>query len=394
MHGIVLGQDFPEGHIAVVVDEAVANEPSFVHIGKMLAHGFKIEKLPQSGVQLVVIAVLGEILTHSSIVLSTFDEGEIIDVLCQPRQLHRILCLGVFCQRPQLVQINIRCVNGGSKAVDAEDITKKAKRNNGELPMYYVENNHPAIIERVVFDRVQEEVSRRNSKRKTKQVGTKTELGRYSSKYALSEILFCGDCGTPYRRCTWTNKGKKKVVWRCISRLDYGTKYCKASPSIEESVLHTAIAEAITQKAHMEDADIDRVRRHIELYQSRQDVTAVLEKQERLKALQAKIDYLTGMDSEEAQNGDFDAKLEQLFTEMYAIQDELNAEGDAQSKLEQAAASIDEMATVIQGMRNHPVEYDDQAVRQLIECIKVISAETIHIYFKDGTKIVAYLNCP
>lgn len=79
---------------------------------------------------------------------------------------------------------------------------------------------------------------------------------------------------------------------------------------------------------------------------------------------------------------------------MYAIQDELNAEGDAQSKLEQAAASIDEMTTVIQGMRNHPVEYDDQAVRQLIECIKVISADTIHIYFKDGTKIAAYLDRP
>ena len=280
------------------------------------------------------------------------------------------------------------------KTYIANCITKKSKRNNGELPMYYVENNHPAIIEREVFDRVQEEVSRRNSKRKTKQVGTKTELGRYSSKYALSEILFCGDCGTPYRRCTWTIKGKKKIVWRCISRLDYGTKYCKVSPSVEESVLHTAIAEAITQKSQMEDADIDRVRRHIELYQSRKDVSAVLAKQEQLKALESKIDYLTSMDSEEAENGGFDEKLEQLFTEMYAIQDELDAKGTAPDKLEQTAASLDEMAMVIQGLRNHPVGYDDQAVRQLIECIKVISADTIHIYFKDGTKIVAYLNCP
>lgn len=81
-------------------------------------------------------------------------------------------------------------------------ISKKSKKNNGELPMYYVENNHPAIIERAVFDRVQEEISRRNSKKKVKQVGTKTELGKYSGKYALSEILYCGNCGTPYRRCT------------------------------------------------------------------------------------------------------------------------------------------------------------------------------------------------
>lgn len=58
-------------------------------------------------------------------------------------------------------------------------ISKKSKKNNGELPMYYVENNHPAIIERSMFDRVQEEISRRNSKRKVKQKGTKTELGKY-----------------------------------------------------------------------------------------------------------------------------------------------------------------------------------------------------------------------
>lgn len=90
-------------------------------------------------------------------------------------------------------------------------ISKKMKKNNGELPMYYVENNHPAIIDRNMFDRVQEEISRRNSKRKVKEKGTKTELGKYSSKYALSELLFCGNCGTPYRRVTWTNRGKKKL---------------------------------------------------------------------------------------------------------------------------------------------------------------------------------------
>ena len=280
------------------------------------------------------------------------------------------------------------------KTYIADCITKKSKRNNGELPMYYVENNHPAIIERAVFDRVQEEISRRNSKRKVKQTGTKTELGRYSSKYALSELLFCGTCGTPYRRCTWAKKGKKKIVWRCISRLDYGTKYCKDSPTIEESTLHTAIAEAITQKAQMEDADMDRVLRHIELYQSKQDVTAILEKQERLKALQARIEHLTSMDSDEAQQGDFDARLGQLFAEMYAIQDELEAESNAQGKMELAASSMEEMSTIIQGLRNHPVEYDDQVVRQLIECIKVMSEDTIHIYFKDGTKIEAHLNRP
>ena len=268
-------------------------------------------------------------------------------------------------------------------------ISKKSKKNNGELPMYYVENNHPAIIERAVFDRVQEEISRRNSKKKVKQVGTRTKLSKYSGKYALSEILCCGNCGTPYRRCTWSKNGRKKIVWRCISRLDYGKKYCKDSPSIEESVLRNAIAEAITEKAHLEIVDIDRIRKHIEMYQNSQDTSSTLAKQERLKTIQEHINQLTDMDSEAAQNGDFDTQFESLYAEMYAIKDELDEIEKNKSKIETTADSIKEMTAVMQGLKNHPVEYNDLVVRQLIECIKVMSKDTLHIYFKDGIKIEA-----
>ena len=179
------------------------------------------------------------------------------------------------------------------KTYIADCISKKCKKNKGELPMYYIENNHPAIIERAVFDRVQEEISRRNSKRKVKEVGTKTELGKYSSKYALSEVLFCGQCGTPYRRCTWSRNGKKKIVWRCISRLDYGKKYCKDSPTIEESLIQNAVCEAITKKAQMEMGDISQISQHIQIYQSRQDIGSITAKKDRLKALREQFDDLT-----------------------------------------------------------------------------------------------------
>lgn len=71
--------------------------------------------------------------------------------------------------------------------------------------------------------------------------------------------------------------------------------------------------------------------------------------------------------------------------------DELEAADKTKSKLETASDSIGEIATLISGLKNHPVEYNDLAVRQLIECIKVMSADTIHIYFKDGTMIKATL---
>ncbi len=270
-------------------------------------------------------------------------------------------------------------------------ISKKSKRNNGELPMYYVENNHPAIIERKMFDRVQEEISRRNSKSKIKQKGTKTELGKYSSKYALSELLFCGNCGTPYRRVTWTNRGKKKVVWRCISRLDYGTKYCKDSPSVEETALKNAIAGAITQKAKFEGADTTRIRSHFKIYQAQQETNAINEKKRRLSELKQSIENLTNMDSEAAQNGDFDEQFERLYSEMYAIKDELNAIEKQMKNEIMANDTLEEVEAIIEGFKNHPVEYSDVAVRQLIFCIKIMSSDQIEIQFKDGTLVKAAL---
>ena len=78
--------------------------------------------------------------------------------------------------------------------------------------MYYVENNHPAIVPKEIFNQAKEEMARRASKRKVMQKRGKTEQGKYSARYALSEILVCGECGTPYKRCTWARNGKKRIV--------------------------------------------------------------------------------------------------------------------------------------------------------------------------------------
>ncbi|MEA5011944.1 MAG: recombinase zinc beta ribbon domain-containing protein, partial [Angelakisella sp.] len=74
-----------------------------------------------------------------------------------------------------------------------------------------------------------------------------TGLSCYCSKYALTERLVYGECGTLYKRCTWARDGKKRVVWRCISRLDYGAKYCHDSPTIDEDKLQAAILSAMNQ---------------------------------------------------------------------------------------------------------------------------------------------------
>ena len=269
------------------------------------------------------------------------------------------------------------------KTYITDPISKRVKKNNGELPMYYVENSHPAIIERRIFDRVQEEIARRAGKKKVKQTGTKTELGRYSGKYALTELLYCGECGTPYRRCTWSRDGKKKIVWRCVSRLDYGKKYCKNSPSVEESRLHNAIAAAITKKANSEEINIGGIMNHIESFGSHRDTDGIIQRQRRIAEIEKVIDDLARLNSDEAQSGELDYKFSELYAELYSVKDELEEMQSGASALD--GDMLNEMREVVTGLKNHPVEYDDKVVRQLIDCIKVMSADTIKICFKDGT---------
>ncbi len=105
------------------------------------------------------------------------------------------------------------------------------------------------LSQRDLFNQVQQEMTRRSSKRKVLQKSGKTELGKYSGKYALTELLVCGECGSPYKRVTWARNGKKRIVWRCVSRLEFGTKYCQHSPTLDEGKLHSAILDAMNEYA-------------------------------------------------------------------------------------------------------------------------------------------------
>lgn len=110
--------------------------------------------------------------------------------------------------------------------------------------MYLIENHHEGIVSREKYNAVQAEMARRKAA-KSPSKRASTGLAAYTSRYALSDRLVCGECGTLYRRCTWTRPDGKRVVWRCVSRLDYGKKYCHSSPTLDEAPLQQAIIAAL-----------------------------------------------------------------------------------------------------------------------------------------------------
>ena len=118
------------------------------------------------------------------------------------------------------------------KKFTTDFLTKKQKVNEGEVPQYYVENSHPAIIDPLEFDMVQAEMSRRQ------------KLGRtYSGASIFSSKVVCGDCGGFYGQKIWhSNDPYRKVTWRC-NRKFKGKTVCE-TPSLDADAIKTGFMKA------------------------------------------------------------------------------------------------------------------------------------------------------
>jgi DNA invertase Pin-like site-specific DNA recombinase len=266
-------------------------------------------------------------------------------------------------------------------------LTKQSKKNNGELPKYYITNNHPAIIDRDVFQKVQEEIARRGCKRKVRSGSARTDRSKYSGKYALNEILVCGECGAPYRRVTWSLHGEKRVVWRCISRLEHGKKFCKESPTLREASLHAAVMDAIGEIVDY-GALKSALRAGVEAaYTMDKDAIIYRMAKTRLGELTAQFDKLLDAAGTAGFDEDYyDRRLKKIGDEMTAKRgiieeyEESRAENERRAEITAASELLEDEPLI-------PAEYDDQAVRQLVDTVKVLAKDRLTITFKGGMEI-------
>lgn len=266
-------------------------------------------------------------------------------------------------------------------------ISKKSRKNNGELPMYLVKNHHEPIISRTEFNRVQEEMARRKSKRKVAEKFCKTEQGKYSAKYALTELQVCGECGTPYRRVTWTAKGFKEIKWRCINRLQYGKKKCHNSPTLSEEVLHKAIVSAINNFCEVKDDVVEILRESISEVLDPSKNGSVLVAQQRLDELANNMNELLRLATTPESSKTAMADIQKFSDEMKALREFIETE---KSKVATAEQDTEHMNMVLKRLEQADftlTEYEDVVVRQMVERITVVDRETVRIRFVGGVEL-------
>lgn len=257
------------------------------------------------------------------------------------------------------------------KTYTVDVLTKKRVKNNGIVPQYYVENNHEAIIPRDLYMQVQEEMLRRANLHS----GENRKKRVYSSKYALSSIVYCPKCGDIYRRIAWNNRGKHSFVWRCVTRVEHGPERCDA-PTIEETDLQNAVVKAINIVLGGKDDMLIALEQNIASVLALKDegsmesINAKLEElqKELLKRANAQKDY-----------NDLADEIDHL----RELKQNAMAENAEREGLKQRIAEMQEfLAEQVEQIE----EYDESLVRRMVEKITVYEEKFI-VEFKSGTSV-------
>ena len=274
------------------------------------------------------------------------------------------------------------------KTFSTDVISKKVVKNTGQLPKYLIQNHHEGIVTREQFQAVQAELARRSALRSDSKQAV-TGRSCYTSKYALSDRLVCGECGKLYRRKTRNIKGNIYHEWRCISRLDYGKRYCHDSPTLRELPLQNAILSAINEAMSEKPVLLDRIKSamSLELLPVQGQAMSLADIERRLAQLNEQFQCLLAeaidTDDKEACN----AQFAEILTEQTALKEQkeeiLQSSADADrvcTRMKQAEQAIEDTASTI-------TEWNENAVRQLVERVAVLSSDEVLVRIKSDAEI-------
>ena len=258
----------------------------------------------------------------------------------------------------------------------------------GQLPMYLKQDNHEGIVSRDMFNAVKAEFARRNAGRAPVQKLAPTGRSCYSAKYALTERLVCGECGTLYRRCVWTKKNQKFAVWRCCSRVNYATKYCHNSPTLYEKPLQAAILAAINTAMSQREVLVGRIESamRMELSPVPGEYMSVSEIDRRIEELNQEFQKLFNA----SKGGNFMQHAEdfqRITDDMALLKGKRSQLLDRQNSNSAINRRIQDAVNVLNSGSAEITEWDESVIRQLVDTVKVLSADRIRVYLRGGMEI-------
>jgi site-specific DNA recombinase len=257
------------------------------------------------------------------------------------------------------------------KTYTTDFLTKTRVKNHGIVPQYYVENSHDAIIPREIFMHVQEELIRRRIVHTSPNGKNRT----FSSNHCFAQMVICGNCGEVFRRVHWNNRGKKSVVWRCVSRLENTGLFCDAR-TVTESQIEQVLVAAINQALCDKDNFLAILQKNIEAVLESEKTRSITDVDKRLAELQEELLKRT---SARADYEDVAEEIYRLREEKQNLQLESAGRGEQKKRIADMGAFLREQPTSI-------TEYNEPLVRRLIEKVTVYEHK-FTVEFKSGVNV-------
>lgn len=265
------------------------------------------------------------------------------------------------------------------KVFTTDFLTKKKKKNEGEVPQYYVEGNHEAIIQPAVFDLVQKEMIRRS-----------TGTDRHGSVSLFSSRIRCEDCGAFYGSKVWHSTDKyRKVIWRCNHKYK-GQGNC-STPHLDEDTIKALFVKAVNLLCD----DREELISTFETIKAERYDTAALETEQTL--LQQEVIVVTELvehciseNAHVAQNQEEYRKKYDALVDRY---DSIRAKLDSVSRKIAELQAKREMTEIfllnLQSIEGTVHSFSETMWLNLLDHMTVYSDEDIRFTFKNGTEIKA-----
>jgi len=263
------------------------------------------------------------------------------------------------------------------KAFTVDFLTKKKKVNEGELPQFYVEGSHPAIISSQVFDLVQHEFKKRKNVK-----GYKTGSGCFSGK------IICGECGGFYGSKVWHSTSKyRRTIWQCNHKFK-NEKKCQ-TPHLYEDRIKEAFLEAFNSLLDNKDEILEGYKESIHVLTDTSGLDR--ESAKLLSECEVVAELLHKCVKENARSALDQQEYQQRYTslaERYeAAKDGLRKIDDKRLERNAKCENIGVFIRMLEKSDTILTEFDEGLWITTVDAVVVHSEHEITFIFKDGLEL-------
>ncbi len=275
------------------------------------------------------------------------------------------------------------------KRVTLDFLTHKRVVNKGHQPQYFIANHHPAIISKEDWNAVQLELDRRYN------MNSKNSKGqRHSNRTVFSNVLYCGSCGEPFIRRTFTStRNNEKYLygsWKCrVADGRIQGANCRAKSYREKAIEHTFMAMLLDMK-HDEEMLIKEANRalsDIDLDDCDKERMRFLELE--IVSMEKKLSQVAGSALRNTSVDVYDDISIQIAQEINVLQSEWDKLNEKQHEASMIRRNLNWLIDELHGIENFNLEYQhlefrDDIFRRIVQRGDVFDDGTIIYTLKVG----------